>query len=43
MAIRQHVALDVLAGAALGAAVAFGHIRWVRRTSAPARHRVPEG
>jgi membrane-associated phospholipid phosphatase len=30
MAIRQHVALDVLAGAALGAIVAAGHLRWLR-------------
>jgi len=30
VATRQHVALDVLAGAALGAAVAAAHLRWVR-------------
>jgi membrane-associated phospholipid phosphatase len=30
VAIRQHVALDVLAGAALGAMVAAGHLRWLR-------------
>jgi membrane-associated phospholipid phosphatase len=30
VAIRQHVALDVLAGAALGAAVAAAHLRWLR-------------
>ena len=30
MAIRQHVALDVLAGAALGAMVAAVHLRWLR-------------
>jgi membrane-associated phospholipid phosphatase len=32
MAIRQHVALDVLAGAALGVAVAVGHLRWLGRS-----------
>ena len=31
VAIRQHVALDVLAGAGLGAAVAVLHLRWLRR------------
>ena len=31
VAIRQHVALDVLAGAALGAAVAAAHLRWLKR------------
>jgi len=30
MATRQHVAIDVACGAALGAAVAAGHLRWVR-------------
>lgn len=30
MAVRQHVALDVLAGAALGAIVAVAHFRWLR-------------
>jgi membrane-associated phospholipid phosphatase len=30
MAVRQHVALDVLAGAALGLAVAAVHLRWLR-------------
>jgi membrane-associated phospholipid phosphatase len=30
IAIRQHVVLDVLAGAALGAIVAAGHLRWLR-------------
>jgi membrane-associated phospholipid phosphatase len=30
VAIRQHVALDVLAGAGLGAAVAVVHLRWLR-------------
>lgn len=30
MATRQHVALDVIAGAALGALVAAGHLRWLR-------------
>jgi membrane-associated phospholipid phosphatase len=30
MAVRQHVALDVVAGAALGAVVALGHLRWLR-------------
>jgi membrane-associated phospholipid phosphatase len=30
VATRQHVALDVLAGAALGAAVAAAHLRWLR-------------
>jgi membrane-associated phospholipid phosphatase len=29
VAIRQHVALDVLAGAGLGAAVAVMHLRWL--------------
>jgi membrane-associated phospholipid phosphatase len=29
LATRQHVALDVLAGAALGAIVAVGHLRLV--------------
>jgi membrane-associated phospholipid phosphatase len=33
MAIRQHVALDVLAGAALGAIVAALHLRILYRTS----------
>jgi membrane-associated phospholipid phosphatase len=32
VAIRQHVALDVLAGAGLGAAVAAMHLRWLRVT-----------
>ena len=31
IATRQHVAIDVLAGAVLGAAVAFVHLRLVRR------------
>ena len=30
MATRQHVALDVLAGALLGAIVVAGHLRWLR-------------
>jgi membrane-associated phospholipid phosphatase len=30
MAIRQHVSLDVFAGAVLGAAVAAIHLRWLR-------------
>ncbi|MDD5140139.1 MAG: phosphatase PAP2 family protein [Verrucomicrobiales bacterium] len=30
VAIRQHVALDILAGAGLGAAVAVVHLRWLR-------------
>lgn len=30
VATRQHVSLDVLAGAALGAAVAVVHLRWLR-------------
>ena len=30
IAIRQHVALDVLAGASLGAVVAVVHLRWLR-------------
>ena len=30
VAIRQHVALDVLAGAGLGAVVAVVHLRWLR-------------
>ncbi len=33
MAIRQHVSLDVLAGAVLGGAVAMGHLRWLRTPS----------
>jgi membrane-associated phospholipid phosphatase len=33
VAIRQHVFLDVLAGAALGAIVAGGHLRWLRVSS----------
>jgi membrane-associated phospholipid phosphatase len=37
MAIRQHVALDVLAGAGLGAIVAFAHLQWVGAPSAPSR------
>lgn len=31
IATRQHVSLDVLAGAALGAAVAAAHLRWLAR------------
>lgn len=31
VATRQHVALDVIAGTALGAAVAFAHLRWLER------------
>ena len=31
VATREHVALDVLAGAALGAATAWAHLRWLRR------------
>ena len=31
IATRQHVALDVFAGAALGAVVSVGHLRWVGR------------
>jgi membrane-associated phospholipid phosphatase len=31
MATRQHVFLDVLAGAALGLAVAAAHLRWLRK------------
>jgi len=30
VAIRQHVVLDVLAGAGLGAVVAVAHLRWLR-------------
>jgi len=33
IAIRQHVALDVLAGAGLGAVFAAGHLRWLRGAS----------
>jgi membrane-associated phospholipid phosphatase len=33
VAIRQHVVLDVLAGAAFGAAVAMLHLRWLRASS----------
>lgn len=36
MAIRQHVALDVLAGAGLGAVVASAHLRWLGRFRAAA-------
>ena len=36
VAIRQHVALDVLAGAALGALVAAGHLGWLRARTAGA-------
>ncbi len=32
VAIRQHVTLDVLAGAILGALVAVVHLRWLRRS-----------
>ena len=32
VAIRQHVVLDVLAGAGLGAAVVAAHLLWLRRT-----------
>ncbi len=35
IAIRQHVSLDVLAGAVLGAAVAVVHLRWLRAVPAP--------
>lgn len=35
LAIRQHVALDAYAGAALGAAVAWLHVRWLDRVPAP--------
>jgi hypothetical protein len=34
MALRQHVALDVFAGAALGAAVVAGHLAWLDRPRA---------
>ncbi len=34
VAIRQHVALDVAAGAALGATVAAMHLAWLRRENA---------
>ncbi len=37
MAIRQHVALDVLAGAVLGAAVAVVNLRWLRACSGALR------
>ena len=33
VAVRQHVALDVLAGAGLGALVAAAHLRWLRSSS----------
>lgn len=39
LAIRQHVALDALAGAALGAAVALLHMRWLDRLMRRARER----
>ena len=35
MAIRQHVALDVLAGAILGATFAWAHLRWLRGSTIP--------
>ncbi len=35
MATRQHVWLDVVAGATLGALVAAGHLRWLRHPPAP--------
>ena len=37
LATRQHVSLDVLAGAALGAAVAVAHLRWLRHRQGPVR------
>jgi membrane-associated phospholipid phosphatase len=37
IAARQHVTLDVLAGAALGAIVAVPNLRWVRRGEVPSR------
>ena len=37
IAIRQHVSLDVLAGAALGATVAAAHLRLLRVLPAPTR------
>jgi membrane-associated phospholipid phosphatase len=33
MAIRQHVFLDVIAGAALGLAVVGVHLRWLQRST----------
>lgn len=36
LATRQHVSLDVLTGAALGAAVAAAHLRWLRPARVPA-------
>ncbi len=38
IAVRQHVALDVLGGALLGAAAVFAHFRWLRPAVA---HRQP--
>lgn len=35
LAVRQHVVLDVLAGAALGAAFAWGSLRWRPATHSP--------
>ena len=44
MAIRQHVALDVLAGAALGASVAALHLRMLyTKDDLPRRHKGHEG
>ena len=36
VAIRQHVVLDVLAGAGLGAIAAGLHLRWLRESVQPA-------
>ncbi len=36
LATRQHVVLDVIAGALLGAAVATAHLRWLARVRRPA-------
>lgn len=33
LAVKQHVALDVLAGAALGGAAVAAHLAWLRRTA----------
>jgi membrane-associated phospholipid phosphatase len=35
VAIRQHVVLDVIAGAGLGAAAGWAHIQWLKRNRIP--------
>jgi len=43
IAVRQHVALDALAGALLGTAVALLHFALLRRQSPGSTHTAPEG